>query len=169
MTACAKCDSEVLDDQTSCPSCGNALKPQTAAIFCEGCGGKIDSRNAPCPKCGHTKNSGMPTQYKSEGTTMVLSIVLGLLGLQGIGHLYLGRVGRGVGLLVGSIILYYAGWTLVSFGAAFIILPALLPLLIGGIVLLVVSLAIFIWQILDARKLCKVYNERVGAGGSPPW
>jgi len=30
-------------------------------------------------------------------------------------------------------------------------------------------LALFIWQILNARKLCKEYNEHLEQHGKPPW
>lgn len=48
-------------------------------------------------------------KIKSESTTLVLSIILGLFGIQGIGHIYAGKVGKGVGILIGSFILFALG------------------------------------------------------------
>lgn len=93
--------------------------------------------------------------YKSEGTTLVLSIVLGLLGINGVGHLYVGKIGKGVWILIGSIVLFIIGIVTVYFGV--------------GIVLLIIYFVVFIWQIIDSRKLCQEYNEHVRKTGSKPW
>jgi hypothetical protein len=44
-------------------------------------------------------------QYKSEGTTLVLSLFFGVLGFMGIGHRHVGNIVRNIGLL-------YAGWAI---------------------------------------------------------
>lgn len=95
------------------------------------------------------------TLYKSETVTLILAIVLGLLGLNGVGHLYVGKIGKGVVILIGSLILYTAG---------------LVTLFIGvGIVLIIIFIVIFIWQIIDSRKLCQQYNEHVRDTGNKLW
>ncbi len=48
-------------------------------------------------------------EFKSEGTTLVLSIVLVIFGIAGVGHMYIGQVGKGVGILIGGIILLAIG------------------------------------------------------------
>jgi TM2 domain-containing membrane protein YozV len=107
-------------------------------------------------KCGYTKtkyNPMLPPQgalYKNEGTGLILSIVLGLFGLNGIGQIYAGRVGRGIGIMIGS-------WVLIVVGV--------LTMGIG----LIAYLAIFIWQIFDTKNLCRQYNEFVSQNGRPPW
>jgi len=95
------------------------------------------------------------TLYKSEGTTLVLSIVLGLLGINGVGHIYVGRIGKGVAILIGSIILYSIGIATVFFGV--------------GIILLIIYFVVFIWQIIDSRNLCQEYNEYIRKTGNKPW
>lgn len=45
------------------------------------------------------------TKYKSEGTSLVLSLFFGLFGFLGIGHRYVGVIGKSLGLL-------YARWIL---------------------------------------------------------
>ena len=42
-----------------------------------------------------------PMGRKSESTTLLLSIILGCLCISGAGHLYLGVICRGVGILIG--------------------------------------------------------------------
>src|SRR6185437_10654743 len=53
-----------------------------------------------------SKSASLQRKMKSETITLLLAIILGLCGLQGIGHIYVGRVGRGIGILIGSIILF---------------------------------------------------------------
>lgn len=93
--------------------------------------------------------------HKSEGTTLVLSLVLGLIGLPGAGHMYVGKVGKGVTILIGSFILFIAGAATLSLGF--------------GIVLLIMYFVIFIWQIFSSRDLCRYYNDYVNRTGLSPW
>jgi len=122
-------------------------------------------------------------RYKSEGTTLVLSIVVGLMGIMGVGHIYLGRVRRGIIILIIGII----GWG--GIFVPFVMLgmlsaleegsvdPAdmtgMMGMLAGmGVALLVWFIAmtvLFIWQILNSRKLCRQYNEYYGEHGKSPW
>ena len=95
-----------------------------------------------------------PMGWKSESTTLLLSIILGLFGLAGIGHLYLGVIGRGVGILIGGIILYAVGIVTLMFGV--------------GVVLIIGYLVLFIWQIIDSRRLCREYNDYYEDYGQEP-
>lgn len=94
-------------------------------------------------------------QMKSESVTLVLSILLGLFGLSGIGHMYAGKVGKGVGILI--------------LGLALVIIGALTVIFVIGYVFLVIYLAVFIWQIIDSRKICREYNECYRLHNEPPW
>jgi len=124
-----------------------------------------------CPVCGSppspqsTQNYYQHNYYqnvvglKSEDTTLVLSIVLGLFGIQGVGHLYVGKIGKGLCFLIGSLILFgVAIWLITTLVGAFIGIP----LLIGYLIL-------FIWQIIDSRNLCRQYNDYLSKNGKPPW
>ena len=95
-----------------------------------------------------------PGGWKSDSTTLLLAIILGLFGLSGIGHLYLGMIGRGVGILIGGIILYAVGIVTLMFGV--------------GVVLIIGYLVMFIWQIIDSRRLCREYNDYYEDYGQEP-
>jgi len=157
---CGGCGGPLASKFSPCPKCGHvkttfAPPPQSSA-FCGGCGGPLASKFSPCPKCGHVKttfNPAVPPQgglYKNEGTGLILAIILGFFGLSGIGEIYAGRVGRGIGILIGGIILLVL--MIVTMG-------------ITGIVYLI----IFIWSIFDTKKLCREYNDFLGSNGRPPW
>ena len=95
-------------------------------------------------------NPQIAIAYKSMGTTTILALVVGLLGICGVGHMYVGKVGKGIGILIGS-------WILIAIG-----------ILTSGIGL-IIYLILFIWQIVNARTLCREYNEFLYRNGRPPW
>ena len=106
------------------------------------------------PKPKQNVNSGKvlqrPPEWKSMGVTMVLTIVLGFFGLGGIGHLYLGKIIKGIVLCVVGIILFII--TILTMGIGII---ALIPF------------ALFV--IYDSYRLCKRYNNDLEQTGRPPW
>ena len=133
--------------------------------FCTKCGSSVSAADTFCPKCGAQKGTAIPTsranvterptEWKSESTTLILAIVLGLFGVAGVGHLYLGKIQTGIILLIVGIILIAIG--------------VVLLIVIVGVVFLIGYLALFIWQIIDSRKLCAEYNKYLSEHGKPPW
>ena len=47
-----------------------------------------------------------PLPYKSPGTVALIAFIGGIFALPGIGHIYVGKVGRGIGILILGLILY---------------------------------------------------------------
>ena len=158
---CSSCGTALISKNAPCPSCGHVkttFNPQQAGGgFCSSCGATLTGKYAPCPSCGYTKtryNPTVPPQgalYKNEGTGLVLSIVLGIFTICGIGQIYAGKVGRGAGILIAGIVLVYV----LSWATNFLSL-------IGWIVLI-------IWSTIDTKKLCREYNEFVSQNGRAPW
>lgn len=146
-----------------CPVCGSPPQPSNTPTQMYGNpSSNPNPRNNPIPpnqnnyyNNNYYQNSNPMVGMKSESTTLILSIVLGLLGLSGIGHMYVGKVGKGVGILIGNILLWVIGFATMFFGVGFI--------------LLIVGLVLFIWQIIDSKKLCVYYNDHLRRTGSPPW
>jgi len=114
-------------------------------------------------------------RYKSEGITLVLSIVVGLLGIMGVGHIYLGRVRRGVIILIVGIIIWSGLFVPVIILGMLGELeedadPTAVIAMFGGFAVFIIgALVLFIWQILNSRKLCKEYNEYFDKHGKSPW
>ncbi len=147
-----------------CPNCGSRdTLPDAGASqntrACLKCNARFhDENNYSGPESGSYNTQGRrPRGYnhKSERATLVLAVVLGLFGLSGIGHIYLGKLQRGLCILVGSFLLAVVG-------------VATIPLFVG-IVLLIVAFIIFIWHIFNARNLCRQYNDQLARTGAPPW
>ena len=175
---CGSCGTVLASKFSPCPKCGHVkttfAPPPQSGGFCGGCGGPLASKFSPCPKCGHVKttfapppqysNPGVNPQggypqgglYKSSGTTNLLSILCSILILtSGVGHLYLGQIGKGIGLMIG-------GWVLLIVGAATIFFGVGIILLIGWFIL-------WIYSMIDANKQCQIYNQFVSQNGRAPW
>ena len=92
--------------------------------------------------------------------TSVSLLLAGLVGIlfMGIGHVYLGRMRRGVVILFSGVV------TGVLFLAAMV--TAFFSI---GIVFGVIRFFIWIWQIYDADRLTKRYNSILESTGHAPW
>ena len=150
---------------------------------------KLDEMDATIKK---HESKPKPSEYKSEGTTLVLSIVVGLFGIMGVGHLYVGKIRRGIIIMV----IGFSLWTVVFIPFLFLGIGNEIEQSITedieflqysdsmpqkdttavliGFVIAVVSVSIgylvlYIWQILDSRKLCKRYNQYLEQEGKPLW
>lgn len=149
--------------------------------YCGKCGQKVDGTIYFCPKCGsqinqsdskriennyqnsHSQSNAnsrlqRPAEWKSESITLLLSILLGLFGIQGVGHMYVGKIVKGVVILIGSFVLFIVAIVLVLTIVGAVI----------GIPLIIIYIVMFIWQILDSRKLCREYNDYYEQYGKPP-
>ena len=116
------------------------------------------------------------SKSKSEDMTLVLSLVVGLMGIMGVGHIYIGKVKRGVIILIIGI----ASWA--AFFIPFAILgvmgdfeedpsdPTVIIGMLGGFAIVGIGvLILFIWQVINSRKLCREYNEYLVENERPPW
>ena len=167
------------------------------ANFCSSCGEKLDTNLDinECPKCHsalHERSSNIESPprvveqlpYKSPGTTALIAFLGGIFGLPGIGHMYVGTVKKGIFILIGGIIIsitivftsiaLFTAEQLSSvqsdyYAPASDISGLILQWVITIVILGVGYLALFIWQIFDARKLAKKFNETVKSTGKEPW
>ena len=144
-----------------CDNCGHELRP--TAKFCGSCGNQTTEIETPSqdtnrsyaePSPKQNVNTGKvlqrPIEWKSMGVTIVLTVVLGIFGFGGIGHLYLGKIIKGIVILIVGIILLVI--TIFTMGIGLI---ALIPYAI--------------WVVYDSYKLCKRYNDDLEQTGRPPW
>ena len=102
----------------------------------------------------HRRSMERPMGWKSESTTLLLAILPGLICIFGVGHLYLGVIGKGVVILIAGFVLLIVGIATAAFGI--------------GIVILILAIPLFIWQIIDSRKLCRQYNDYYEEYGKEP-
>jgi len=167
--------------------------------FCSSCGNEVKEDAGLCPKCGKQVKSGKTgedkskepfperVEYKSESITLIFSVIIGLFVIMGVGQMYVGRIKRGIVILIFSLAKSAIGFLLLIGGLALLapnsatskayapfgsahVDPTTGIIILGiGIGLLVGVVVLFFWQIFDARKLCRKYNEYVAEHGKRPW
>jgi TM2 domain-containing membrane protein YozV len=68
--------------------------------YCPNCGSRVDDRAAFCSTCGTRLGAPPPYVYgpraKDPGEVAVIALALGLAGIMGAGHLYIGMTVRGL-------------------------------------------------------------------------
>jgi TM2 domain-containing membrane protein YozV len=101
----------------------------------------------------------MTVGHKNESTAILLAFFLGILGLFGIGHLYVGVIGRGLLLFFAGLILEILGWISLEVVTEEEVVLILLALLLWAGVL-----AFWVWQIFDARAVCRQHNLQARGG-----
>jgi TM2 domain-containing membrane protein YozV len=101
---------------------------------------------------------------KDPNIALILALIPGLFGFLGIGHLYIGRIVRGIILLFSGFII---GPLIVAL--AFLLTMDPVVLIVVGIFWIIIWLILLIWQTMDAYQLAKTYNHILRMRGSPPW
>lgn len=145
--------------------------------FCQSCGRLVSPEAAYCPSCG-TSLRRITSYYSSRqpytpGTTYGvsrknpwiaagLSFVLGFFGIWGMGQIYAGRVGRGIGffligLLLGALFWFSVILTVILIGYVGMVLFGIL--FVGG----------WLWQTVDAYSSAQEYNELKGQPVRAQW
>ena len=111
---------------------------------------------------------------KNKTIAILLASLSGILGVLGVGHLYVGRIRRGIILLI-------SGWAIIGtsflflsfyFMSGLVIPPpgyprvqppeSALAFIVAVIILFHGFVALWIWQIIDARSVCEKYNNQIG-------
>ena len=149
MVFCVNCGHEIKLEARFCGSCGTSIPEEETAQKKPKVKPVIKSDPLPKQNVNSEKVLQRPPEWKSMGVTMVLTIVLGIIGLGGIGHLYLGKIIKGIVLIVVGIILTIFGWLTI----------------VGLIILFIFAL----YVVYDAYRLCKRYNNDLEQTGRPPW
>ena len=106
--------------------------------------------------------------FKNNGLAFLIAIIAGVFGFCGIGHIYIGKVLRGV-------LIMFIGW--IPFGIGIIVFFAEFisqnDSLIQGIDLSmifgIIYVVIWIIQALDANRLAKKYNKYLMTNSKPLW
>ncbi|MGI0012778.1 MAG: hypothetical protein ACREBU_04940 [Nitrososphaera sp.] len=158
MTYCRHCAGELeSDDLETCPHCGGDLSytPPPAKT-------KRKSK-----KSARQVKVVVNVPQKSPGLAALIALIGAFFGFGGIGHIYVGRVGRGLAVLISGFALYFFIWasafgTLIG-GTLAWARTGLSGFQIGGTVfvaLVFAYLGLMIWQILDSRASAKQYNEQ---------
>jgi len=140
------CGKQVSADARFCPECGRKLPGSTLPTV-------------PPPPHVAAPVGSVITETKNPGIAALLALVLA-----GIGHIYVGKIGKGLVILV----VYY--FLALLAGLAFML--GFLTLGLGFIFAIPLGLGMLViwaWQIYDAYKLAKQFNAHVEQYGKTPW
>lgn len=108
---------------------------------------------------------------KNEQVAILLAVLPGAVGFLGIGYIYVGRLRRGLVLLVGAWALTsisffcFVVWSMYGMviqppGYPKIEIPTFsLAFFAAGFVLSIGLFTLWIWQIFDAKGVCRNYNK----------
>ncbi|KEQ56398.1 TM2 domain protein [Marine Group I thaumarchaeote SCGC AAA799-N04] len=187
---------KIIKEETSESEDVNSSNEETTnSQFCGICGNKLQSENNFCPKCGSITSNNEKYQerpnkishisqtkfqrgpeWKNLSTTTVLAVILGIFGIEGVGHFYVGKIAKGIGFLLGAWILFAIGYGIITsaqagaFGYSHSSLvgyhTSIILIAIGCFIGVIVM---FVWQIFDSRKLCRYYNDYLEKNGKKPW
>lgn len=143
-----------------CSRCGNQMRE--GSQFCDRCGASLGPGGpGPYQQPGYSGNQysatfTMPVDQKEPIIAVILSIIL-----PGVGQIYVGRVLRGV-----LILLFLPLFALLSFLPAFMISDetSFYSFLWWNIVAAIIIIIVYVWQIVDAYKLAEDRNRH----SSPP-
>ena len=131
-----------------CPNCGKDIPD--GGKYCPDCGYDVSS-GAPIPSgggSGYTNtnmNAAMMMNKKSEGLTLILSLLI-----TGLGHIYVGQTNKGIALLIAAILCWILG--------AFLLFP------------FIIVVILWIYGMYDSYKLAQEYNRfLLDHNGQPPW
>lgn len=116
MVFCPNCGKPIEGNSAFCPNCGKALQSAPDSLpqgFCPHCGAAVDPQAEICPKCGvRIKQAPKLEAFdrKSPGIAAVLSFLF-----TGLGQIYNGQIGKGIGFLLLGIIFALTALVLIGF------------------------------------------------------
>lgn len=154
-----------------CSQCGSQLPDNTK--FCPSCGAGIVTGPSPYPGSNgpHTYNPYLYYQMKNTGLSLLLAFFI-----PGAGHIYAGKITKG--LMIMGIFFLVGATTFISMffalglsSAAVMILPYQLTAELTAfmVVVSVLLLVVWIYQLFDAYSVTKKYNDALLATGQEPW
>jgi TM2 domain-containing membrane protein YozV len=136
--------------------------------FCSRCGSPAKEGAQFCDRCGAPLSVGVQSYSQGNQTTMsytyrkdekeaILTVVLSVI-VPGVGQIYCGKIGRGIGILVLLGLL-----SVVSIVPLFFITDPMNFSFSGffalNVILSILAFLIYIWQIYDAYRCADDYNK----------
>jgi len=129
-------------------------------MFCDDCGYRVNSN-------GKSKAPSyvIHIRDKSAGLAALFSLVF-----VGVGQIYVGKIARGLLLMLACFVL--STLSVVVVGLSVIDLDSISQLAGVAMVSLILSacsVILWIWNIFDAYKLANKYNDQLMENGTRPW
>lgn len=133
--------------------------------FCSRCGSQTKEGAQFCDRCGAPLSAGfqgygqtaMPYNQRKDEKEAILAIVLSVL-IPGLGQIYCGKVGRGIGILA-----LFGFLSVISIIPLFFIVDVV-NFDFGGfmalyVIVCIIAFIVYVWQIVDAYRCAEDYNR----------
>jgi len=154
-----------------CPECGNPVEPSMK--HCPECGHPLKASNQSVGGPSYPQQPSMPQARqglygaKNPGLAAFLSLII-----PGGGQIYLGNTKRGIMILalipaLAAIMFFVQRELLWMLGEDF--LMSGMGFITGITIIALPSIVLYLWNVIDAYKQGKKYNNHVQQTGSPPW
>jgi len=143
-----------------CHKCGKELDED--AVYCSYCGASVDGSTDATDRTTHY----IPYPGKSVGTALVLGFFF-----SGLGHLYIGKLARGLCIMMIEIALTVA--TVMTSSSVlnndYLTYDEFVGVMIFTLLLTIPAFILLVWNLFDVNKLAKEYNDCIRRTGTPPW
>jgi len=138
-------------------------------MYCNNCGNQTGEHQTFCDKCGNkigergmgNHSHVVHVREKSTGIAAVLSILWA-----GLGQIYVGKIGRGLALMLAQLTMIFTSVFFVIAGGLFGGLGGAIG---GGVLFLVLLFVLWAWNVFDAYKQANNYNDSMRNSGRRPW
>ncbi|MCG7845208.1 MAG: zinc-ribbon domain-containing protein [Methanomassiliicoccales archaeon] len=145
-----------------CSKCGNQVRE--GGQFCDRCGAPLSfSSSGPYQQPSSSGyQSSVTYSWTPDRKDSLIALILSLV-LPGVGQIYVGRVGRGIFILLFMLVFGAFSWMP---GFLFIDLEtdSFMGFIWWSVVATVILLIVYIWQVVDAYRLAEEHNRP----GNPP-
>lgn len=144
-----------------CPCCGHELGSDRH--LCEHCGFRLVVDDAVRDNAGaaeaDTAYQNARAAHVSVGIAFILSVISGL------GHMYIGKIRMGVGILLAQIAICVIG----TYAMVVAVDCDSTAILFISVAMAIIALMLALFSMYDAYVLSKRYNEYVDSSGEKPW
>lgn len=143
---CDNCGSYVKEGARFCTECG---QPADGNVECPECRSRVGAADRYCAGCGRVlRPAKVPKPSSKPVAALVLGLVPGLLSLWGIGHIFAGRINRGLAFLVLGLAM-----TVVAPVALIFLAPDMGGLLVLSVLGAVAWVVLWLYQSIDAYRM----------------
>ena len=151
-------------------------------MYCENCGKELGFNEDVCSKCGSRVGGEtvfIQSGFEASPSSVIYNIpaknagyaVLFSFLFAGLGQLYVGKIVRGLLIMLGYAILGALAGGILALGV--LVDDGSLGDLMGGaivsIICMIAMIAFWVWNLFDAHKLANQYNDALVSGKKRPW
>lgn len=136
-----------------CSKCGNQARE--GGQFCDRCGASLGYSSGPYQQPNPGYQASMTYSWSPDRKDPLIAVILSLL-LPGVGQIYVGRVARGI-----LILLFIPLFAILTFLPGFFLMgiDSFSGFIWWSVISSVILLVVYIWQVVDAYRLAEATDH----------